>query len=232
MIFDEEVQDSAFVSAQSYFCAVASKGGVDVVIGESTSNESVEDQNLQVGTLLEDEAGWKSLNNTPTFADGTLTLPSAPAGTAWSVAAYGKESYSNKIYRFSYQHTLINDANGEGYAGFFLDLDGTCGPNYDFQGNSIYARIGATGSNSLSFFVGQNAVIPNKKINFSFENGKTYDIAFGVMDVSATAVRVILMIDGQMLIDVEVEAAAYVGASGYFCTTVSKKNATVVIGPS
>jgi len=228
-LFDEEVQDSAYVSADAYFCVVAGKGGVEVVLGEETVTAPIEGNLVNVGTLIGDEANWKSINTTPQFSEGTLSITGTDDSN-WGVIGYAKENYADAVYQFTYTHELDQTTTADSFTGIILDLDEGCGPEYYFNGLKVYVLMSKTGT-YLYYRGGDETHGESVDGKFVFEDGKIYEIVFGMYDVSETAVRVIMTVDGEVVFDEEVQEPKYVGAKSYFCVTAMRGGtATATIG--
>ena len=213
IVLDEEVEDEAYISAESYFCVHA--GLADVAIGESTSDVTIETPYVEIGSLLSETENWKATNNTPVFQDGTISVSNVDANK-WSTLGYTVETNTNKIYRFAYQQTV--DDGGMG--GFFLDLDEGCGPEMLWEGKKIAVVI-KKDAVELQMYGGATSHSMITKAGTYFENGKTYDVTFGMYDISATSVRIIMTVDGETVLDEEVEDSAYISAPSYFCVHVA-----------
>ena len=74
----------------------------------------------------------------------------------------------------------------------------------------------------------KHEMVTNKEL--AIVNGETYDVEFGMYDISDKAVRIIMMVDGKTMFNEVVEDTAFVSAKSYFCVTTSSGGVDVVLG--
>ena len=240
-IFNIPTDNEALRSATGYFGVITS-GAAKVTLtktGEVTpeppepsepSTEPSEPEEtyteLTVDAMLADTANWKdfvwasSSSASPTFQNGSMSLK----GTATNNLAGYNTAYKNTVYKFKYTH----DYTSSGGSGFYINLTT---PN-NIPWNSCGIRVMSSSKLTLQAWkaaTNTNKVIEETNVTDMFVNGVTYEIEFGMYDISETEVRIILRVNGKEIFNVTSAEEVFRSATGYFGVEVSGSAVTATI---
>ena len=217
-IFNEVVAGTGFTGFSGYFGVIASKGGVSVTIGESTLKE------VDVNTLIADEENWEATEGfTPTFLKGTMNLTST--NDAGAVANYTGQTFTNSVFSFKYKQEHQGNATTP-WGGFYIQL----APNVmSWLTKSVLVCM-KENQVELQYWGYNNTYQMFTKEGSYLKVGEEQDITFGLYDVDATQVRMVLTIDGAEIFNEVVAGTGFTGFSGYFGVIASKGGVSVTIG--
>ncbi len=223
--FNEVYTDSKLANTAGYFCF----GGINAasVTIEKTGKAVVPDPEpeptydvVDVTDMLADTKNWTTgWNKALTFENGSVTADGDLSST-YSVGGYNGKTYKNTIFRFKYTRTRYAD---DGYDGFTLGSGpdnvywGAGGIYVDFNKDSAVLRC--IGKDKQAVFV--TTEVP------SLNDGQSYNIEFGIIDVNESTVKVILKINGKTYFEKELTNSDFVGEEFYFGIIAVKSKATI-----
>ena len=175
---------------------------------------------VDVTDMLADTKNWTTgWNKALTFENGSVTADGDLSST-YSVGGYNGKTYKNTIFRFKYTRTRYAD---DGYDGFTLGSGpdnvywGAGGIYVDFNKDSAVLRC--IGKDKQAVFV--TSEVP------SLNDGQSYNIEFGIIDVNESTVKVILKINGKTYFEKELTNSDFVGEEFYFGIIAVKSKATI-----
>ena len=223
--FNEVYTDSKLANTAGYFCF----GGINTasVTIEKTGKAVVPDPEpeptygvVDVTELLADTKNWTTgWNKALTFENGSVTADGDLSST-YSVGGYNGKTYKNTIFRFKYTRTRYAD---DGYDGFTLGSGpdnvywGAGGIYVDFNKDSAVLRC--IGKDKQAVFV--TSEVP------SLNDGQSYNIEFGIIDVNESTVKVLLKINDKTYFEKELTSSDFVGEEFYFGIIAVKSKATI-----
>lgn len=223
--FNEVYTDSKLANTAGYF----GFGGINTasVTIEKTGKVVVPDPEpkptydvVNVAELLADKDNWTTgWNKALTFENGSVTADGDLSST-YSVGGYRGKTYKNTIFRFKYTRTRYAD---DGYDGFTLGS----GPDNVYWGaGGIYVDFNKDSAVLRCIGKDKQAVLVTSEVP-SLNDGQSYDIEFGIIDVNESTVKVLLKINGKTYFEKELTSSDFVGEEFYFGIVAIKSKATI-----
>ena len=188
---------------------------------EDTGNAKTVD----VAELIADKANWVTTRGSkPVFGDNSMTIA---ATDAQAQNVYLGKKYSNTVFHFTYKHDLTT---GEEWPAIKLDMSSegsgelytasVLGPMLVFKQG--YAELQVVGKERYMPVLTNDAV--------QFENGKEYDITFGMYNIDEGTVKIIATVDGEVIFNELYEDITLVDGEYYFCTRINKGVTSTLCG--
>ena len=230
---DEEVwfnalyTDAKLANTAGYFCVAAvNKASATIqATGEGgVIDPPAENYTLRtVNDLLADPCGWTLADWAvlPTFGEGSIT---ASGASNYSLGGT-KATFKDTVFKFKYQQTRFAD---DSWAGFYLN----------FAPDNVYWNVGGVSidfnqSSAVLHCFGKNKVaVLETSEPLSLENGREYEITFGVYTVDEETVKVLLTVDGTTVFEKEIKSADLVNAELHFGIISRDASATISSVPA
>lgn len=240
-LFDETITDATLHGASGYFGAIASAGGIQVTLNDLSGNDKHYGKvtELPMDAAIADKANWQDFSwakyyTKPVFGDGTVSI-TATNDTVYALAGYRKEKYRNTEFQFKYRQTAADNDNGN-YGIIIWNFDDR-GPNLAWNIGGV--MVGFEHSKTVLYAYGDAETVPMDKSDLVLEDGKTYDIAFSVCQISDDQLRVVLKVDGAEWFNQVYTDAKLANSAGYFSigacrdasATIEKTGKVVVPDP-
>lgn len=223
--FNEVYTDSKLANTAGYFCF----GGINTasVTIEKTGKAVVPDPEpeptygvVDVTELLADTKNWTTgWNKALTFENGSVTADGDLSST-YSVGGYNGKTYKNTIFRFKYTRTRYAD---DGYDGFTL---GSGPDNVYWDAGGIYVDFNKDSAVLRCIGKDKQAVFVTSEVP-SLNDGQSYNIEFGIIDVNESTVKVLLKINDKTYFEKELTSSDFVGEEFYFGIIAVKSKATI-----
>jgi len=231
LLYEKDLEDATLVGAEGRMSFIVDTG-CEVTVSPASSDEPGGEGTIDyvdVGSLLADQENWKKTAGATTVlnADGSMTIT---ASSFWSDVVVYDKLYADKVFRFKYQY---NKGTSDGKIGFIFNLDKA--------GESILEKYGG-GNQIFTYYDGSRMYVRTKLEGtvttlsqplVNLEDGKTYDIAFGMYDLSNNTVRIILSIENAgesvLLYEKDLEDATLVGAEGRMSFIVDNNGCEVTV---
>ena len=223
--FNEVYTDAMLANTAGYFNVGACRDASATI--EKTGKVVVPEPDPEPGykvvdvtDMLADTSNWTTgWNKALTFENGSVTAD-GDLGSTYSVGGYNGKTYKNTIFRFKYTRTRYAD---DGYDGFTLGSGpdnvywGAGGIYVDFNKESAVLRC--IGKDKQAVFV--TSEVP------SLNDGQSYNIEFGIIDVNESTVKVLLKINDKTYFEKELTSSDFVGEEFYFGIIAVKSKATI-----
>ena len=217
-VWDEVIENELLASSDYYFCC-SSIQNTKISIGEKV----VEPDKVSVGTLIADTDNWKSFNAEPVFDEGFMSLDTLTVDKTAS-AGYAGQKFKNSIFEFTYK-AQTSAAQGQGWTGLYLDMNNP-GTTYAWSIKGVLVTLYDNRSELQIYDNKGQTIVGDKTV--PFEIGRTYQMQFGMYDVSDTEVRIIVTADGNTIWNEVIESELLVSAEKYFCITAALHNKAIV----
>ncbi len=163
---------------------------------------------INIAPFIKDAENWTFFNNNYELSETAIKIYD---GYQWATL---NNKFTNTELSFRYKQKVQGDA----WAGFYFAQQEVS--QYPWATTGVLLVLSANGA-ELQIRDGITACteetgrfITNKDI--SFENDRTYDITAGMYDVSSSAVRIYVIVDGETIFDTTVSSDVLVSKEGYF----------------
>ena len=217
-VFNDTVTDSVLVASEFNFGIYSTKTTV-VTVGESTApDESSKYTTVEVADLIADEEGWTAYRDAvPVFENGQLKVTAASG-----MVTYTEEAYANTLFNFKYKL----DYNDASWVSVFLTDKPEAIP---YNTNGVLAVFKPNKIELQRYGAKDDFLLDTEEIYL--EDGREYDITFGMYKENDTDVRIILRIDGEDVFNDTVTDSVLV-ESAYNYGIYSTKTTVVTVGES
>ena len=204
------------------------------IMGEAVWSEAVyvkkfiaEKQEKNINELLEDSQNWVvggGKTTVPVLTPGSLSLTGSDTEN-YSVIYYKGATCQNTVFSFKYKQTGFS-------GGFYLKIDNPA-TEMPYTADGVLVWI-AENQIELQLrgksYAYDYATDPNKVENTYIESGKTHDVTFGMYDISATQVRIIMTVDGVEVFNVVSDDESFRSAEAYLGFFATKAQSKVEVG--
>lgn len=201
-VFNEVVEDSALVGAQTYFGLITSGGATLTVNGAGNEEHFDKYDTVTVDAMLAETTGWKDFTWTdPSFGgasvpvDGVATV--ANSKNNYKHITYTKTAYKDAQFHFQY---TVNNTKEEFSQRFFVE---NASDPYYYVGPGVYVQFFM---NKTVFYVtgaGGTVVASATDNAKKLVSGQEYtmDLSVYTVDADANNVRVVLKVDDAVWYD-------------------------------
>ena len=224
-LYNKEITNEVLHSAELYFGAVACPGGTRVVVGSVNTEPTPEPSTVYVTSMLNNTDKWIPSSEWPDAAPDVskdaMILESS--GGSYSMAGYN-EKYQNTVFNFKYSHKLPNIEDP--WSGFYFNLAKPENIPWADKGLLVCIKEAKV---EMQIRDGKDTKVEEIPTTV-FADEEEHEVIFGMYDINATDVNIVLRVDGTDLYNKVITNEVLHSAEGYFGAMACPGGVKAVVG--